>query len=244
MTLRRAVVTAALACALSLTGCSTPDLPTTPLAGRPLNASGAAPVTSGATGATGGGSGCRYQPSTDSGVKDVGVPPATLKAAKATMSITTNLGAIEIALDGVGAPCATGSFAFLAGKQFFDNTKCHRLTTQGIWVLQCGDPAGDGTGGPAYRYDNENTGAPYLRGTVAIANTGQPTSNGSQFFINYKDNTQLQPNYTMLGQVTKGMEIVDQVAAGGVASDVNANGTGDGPPKTEIVLQKVTVAYL
>ncbi|GAA3452815.1 peptidylprolyl isomerase [Dactylosporangium matsuzakiense] len=242
MTLRRRAVTAALACSLLLTGCSAgADTGTKPVQGRPLNAAGAtAAGPSSAPPARSGG--CVYKPSpADATTKDVGVPPATPKAAKATMSITTNLGPIEITLDGVGAPCSTASFAYLAGKQFFDNTKCHRLTTEGIWVLQCGDPSATGTGGPAYRYATENTGAPYLRGTVAIANTGQPESNGSQFFINYKDNTQLQTDYTMLGQVTKGMDLIDQVAAAGVAAD--PNGTGDGPPKTEIVLQKVTIAY-
>ncbi|WP_433044933.1 peptidylprolyl isomerase [Dactylosporangium sp. CS-033363] len=216
-----------------LAGCSSKTINFSQGAGRPLAQGGSAAAVP---------EGCVYTPTTgDPSAKDVGVPPATPKAAKATMRIATNLGDIEIALDGVKAPCATGSFAYLAGKHFFDNTKCHRLTTEGIWVLQCGDPAGNGTGGPAYRYETENTGAPYSRGTVALANAG-PGTNGSQFFFNYKDNPQIGPDYSMLGTVTKGLDIVDRVAAGGLTAE-DPNGAGGGPPKIEIVLQTVTVTY-
>jgi peptidyl-prolyl cis-trans isomerase B (cyclophilin B) len=233
---RHAVTAAALACLL-LAGCSGKSISTTPVQGRPL-----AVGRSQAGAAT-----CSYTPAavdanTGTAIKDVGVPPAAPKSAKATMKITTNLGAIEIALDGAKAPCATGSFAYLAGKQFFDNSKCHRLTTASIWVLQCGDPSGTGHGGPSYRYSTENTGAPYARGTVAVANAGSPDTSGSQFFINYKDNPGISPDYTMLGTVTKGMDVVDRVAAGGITAE-DPNGAGGGPPKTEIVLQQVTVTY-
>ncbi|WP_433204470.1 peptidylprolyl isomerase [Dactylosporangium sp. CS-047395] len=231
MTLRLRAVTFAAAVAVLLAGCSSKSISFSQGAGRPLAEAGSAAPGN-----------CVYTPTTgDPSAKDVGVPPATPKAAKATMRITTNLGDIEIALDGVKAPCATGSFAYLAGKHFFDNTKCHRLTTEGIWVLQCGDPAGDGTGGPAYHYANENTGAPYTRGTVAMANAG-PGTNGSQFFFNYKDNPQIGPDYSMLGTVSKGLDIVDKVAVGGLTAE-DPNGAGGGPPKIEIVLRTVTVTY-
>ncbi|WP_432972670.1 peptidylprolyl isomerase [Dactylosporangium sp. CA-233914] len=242
MTFRRATVTLS-ALVLLLAGCSaSKSVTTTPLHGRALGASSASSSSSSSSSGR-----CAYTPpaadaNAGAATKDVGTPPAAARAAKATMRITTNLGPIEIALDGVKAPCATGSFAFLAGKHFFDNSKCHRLTTSGIWVLQCGDPSGTGYGGPSYRYDTENTGAPYSRGTVAVANAGTPSTSGSQFFFNYKDNPQISPDYTMLGTVTTGMDVVDKVAAGGITAD-DPNGAGGGPPKTEIVLQSVTVSY-
>jgi peptidyl-prolyl cis-trans isomerase B (cyclophilin B) len=182
-------------------------------------------------------------PNVAAAIKDVGTPPATARrTGKATMRLTTSQGPIVISMDAKAAPCAVASFAYLAGKHFFDNTKCHRLTTEGIWVLQCGDPSATGYGGPAYNYAQENLGPKYTRGTVAVANTGQPNSSGSQFFVNYKDNLSLGPDYTMLGTVTAGMDVVDKVAAGG-ATPADVNAPGDGAPKVEIVLQQVTVTY-
>ncbi|MET7426683.1 peptidylprolyl isomerase [Dactylosporangium sp. NPDC005555] len=193
------------------------------------------------------GGACRWMPvpsGNGASVKDVGTPPAAVPSgAKATMSLATNLGAVEIAMDAKAAPCAVASFSYLAGKKFFDGTACHRLTTAGLFVLQCGDPSGTSTGGPAYQYAEENLGtsAGYLRGSVAIARTQQPGTSGSQFFINYADNLPLSADYTRLGTVTKGMDIIDKVAAGGVTP--GGNGPDDGVPKTRIVLQQVTVVY-
>src|SRR5947209_6377383 len=114
------------------------------------------------------------------------------------------LGAIF--LDTAAAPCTVNNFRSLIARHFYDNTPCHRLTTQGIYVLQCGDPSGKGTGGPGYTFADENLkGAKYPRGTVAMANSG-PGTNGSQFFLVYKD-TQLDPNYTPFGTITKGLDI-------------------------------------
>nr|BFE56837.1 peptidylprolyl isomerase [Dactylosporangium thailandense] len=232
MTVRRRAVTVVAAASLLLAGCASKTVTFTPAQGRALSA-GSQPATRAGT--------CVYSPGDPSATgKDVGTPPATPKTGPATMRIATNLGTIEIALDGAKAPCATGSFAYLAGKHYFDGSKCHRLTTEGIWVLQCGDPAGTGAGGPGYQFADENLGAPYKRGTVAMANAG-PGTNGSQFFFNYKDNAQIPASYTMLGTVTKGMEIVDRVAAGGIG--VEDPGAGGGKPKTEITLQTVTVTY-
>lgn len=124
------------------------------------------------------------------------------KTAEYTMSLKTNVGDIAIAMDAAKTPSTVNSFKSLADKKYFDNTKCHRLTTQGIYVLQCGDPKGDGTGGPGYTIPDENLkslGKPaadgavtYKAGTVAMANTGQPHTGGSQFFLVYKD-TKLPP---------------------------------------------------
>ena len=106
-------------------------------------------------------SACAWTPQPASGktnIKDVGTPPTTGIPTNglATMTITTNQGVIEAHLDASKAACTVESFVYLAGKQFFNNTKCHRLTTKGIYVLQCGDPSGTGTGGPAYKFPDEN----------------------------------------------------------------------------------------
>ena len=135
------------------------------------------------------------------------------------------------------APCATNSFKYLAQKGFFNNTSCHRLTTAGIFVLQCGDPTGTGAGGPGYQFPDENlTGATYPAGTVAMANSG-PNTNGSQFFLVYQD-TPLPPNYTPFGRVTAGLNALTSIAAKG--SD-NANAQGDGHPNQPLTIQSVTI---
>jgi peptidyl-prolyl cis-trans isomerase B (cyclophilin B) len=200
-------------------------------------------------------------------VKDVGKPPTTdiRKTGTSTMTITTNQGVIEAQLDRAGAPCTAASFAYLAGKKFFDNTKCHRLTTSGIYVLQCGDPSGTGSGGPAYKFPDEKMPTPaeptpapsssaspspsssaspatnlYPAGTLAMANSGVDT-NGSQFFIVYKDGSALEAKYTVFGKVTKGLDIVQKIAAGGV-NPTDPSNPGDGAPKTEVTIQSLTVA--
>ncbi|WP_112140738.1 peptidylprolyl isomerase [Glycomyces dulcitolivorans] len=158
------------------------------------------------------------------------VPLATEPAAgKQVMTIVTNLGVITADIDTAGAPCTAGSYTFLAQDGYFDGQQCHRLTTDGIWVLQCGDPdaraaieAGTpemaGAGSPGYQYGEENTPveaeANYPAGTIAMANAGAGTT-GSQFFIVYEDTT-LPADYTILGQITSGLDIVEQVAAAGV----------------------------
>jgi peptidyl-prolyl cis-trans isomerase B (cyclophilin B) len=174
-------------------------------------------------------------------VKDVGTPPtdAVARTGTRTATLTTSAGAIEVSLDQAKAPCAVNSFAFLAGKKFFDKTTCHRLTTADLYVLQCGDPSGTGKGGPKYRYGVENlpTGLhpSYPAGTLAMANSDSPDSNGSQFFIVYKD-TDLPASYTIFGKVTKGLDVVQKVAKAGVAG-----GATDGAPKQKVTIQTVTL---
>ncbi|WP_352230124.1 peptidylprolyl isomerase [Streptomyces lavendulae] len=148
---------------------------------------------------------------------------------------------------GASAPCTVGSFTYLARKDFFDATSCHRLTTGAPKVLQCGDPTGTGAGGPAYQYDEENLPkadpgketATYHKGTLAMANAG-PGTNASQFFMVYGD-SELPPNYTVFGRITIGMDILEQVARAGAD---NTNGEGDGAPKKKITIQDVTIAAL
>lgn len=167
-------------------------------------------------------------------------PEAGASAGASTLTFDTNCGPLEIALD-PAAPQTIDSMAFLAREGFFDNTVCHRVTTAGIFVLQCGDPAGNGTSGPGYAIPDENlptadaTGAAtYARGTVAMANSG-PNTNGSQFFIVYADSP-LPPAYTVWGQVSAGLEIVDAVAAAGAEG-----GLQDGTPALPIGIRQATL---
>ncbi|MBK9724925.1 MAG: peptidylprolyl isomerase [Actinomycetales bacterium] len=136
-------------------------------------------------------------------------------------TITTNCGALTIDLYGDKAPKTVSSFRLLAEKDYWKNTPCHRLVTSGIFVLQCGDPTGTGSGpGPGYSYGIENAPADgkYPRGTLAMARTQDPNSNGDQFFIVYKDTTLPTDGggYTIFGKVVSGLEIVDKVAAAGI----------------------------
>ncbi|UWZ40628.1 peptidylprolyl isomerase [Dactylosporangium roseum] len=181
-------------------------------------------------------------------VKDVGTPPASgePRTGKQLMTLDTSVGAIKIEMDTAHAPCAAASFTYLAGKKFFDGSKCHRLVTSNIFVLQCGDPSATGLGGPTYRYAEENlpTGRrpAYTEGMVAIAKTQDPNSSGSQFFIVYKDIESLQADYTVLGKVTEGLDLVKKVAEAGVIPDAKSQSEGDGAPKTEVKINTMTIA--
>jgi peptidyl-prolyl cis-trans isomerase B (cyclophilin B) len=138
----------------------------------------------------------------------------------------TTQGVITVRMLTTKAPCTTFSFRFLASRGYFNQTHCHRLTVQGIFVLQCGDPTGTGSGGPGYSFNDENlAGATYPAGTVAMANAG-PNTNGSQFFFTWKDTT-LSPAYTPFGTVIGGLSVLQKIAAAG---DDQQNGPGDGYP--------------
>jgi peptidyl-prolyl cis-trans isomerase B (cyclophilin B) len=171
--------------------------------------------------------------------RKVGVPPATPDN-KATYqaTIVTNRGVVVIDLLNSKATCTVNSFVYLAAKKYFSNTHCHRLTTTGIYVLQCGDPTGTGNGGPGYKFADEHlSGARYTAGTVAMANAG-PGTNGSQFFVVYRNSLSLHPNYTPFGTVVKGLKIIQNVAKAGTD---NANGPGDGHPKEKVVIERVII---
>jgi peptidyl-prolyl cis-trans isomerase B (cyclophilin B) len=138
----------------------------------------------------------------------------------------TTQGVITIRMLTHEAPCTTWSFRFLASQGYYNLTHCHRLTTQIIYVLQCGDPTGTGSGAPGYEFNDENlAGATYPAGTVAMANAG-PNTNGSQFFFTWKDTT-LAPDYTPFGTVIGGMDVLQKIAAAG---DDSQNNPGDGYP--------------
>lgn len=168
---------------------------------------------------------------------DLSFDAAPAEGTAASITLATNCGDIVIALD-PAAPATVASAVFLTEQGFYDNTTCHRLTTAGISVLQCGDPAGDGTGGPGYTVPDENLPADgennYPAGTVAMANAGPGTA-GSQFFIVYADTT-LPGAYTIWGQVTSGLDIVQEVASVGVEG-----GGADGPPAQPVFIESATI---
>jgi peptidyl-prolyl cis-trans isomerase B (cyclophilin B) len=172
---------------------------------------------------------------------DTGTPPVEVTPTGSTeVDVTTNLGPIGLTLDNANAPCAVASMVYLAGQGYFDDTVCHRETdSEGLKVLQCGDPSGTGAGGPAYQFPTQVTGdETYPRGTVAMANSGQGFD-GSQFFLVYGD-SQLPPDYTVLGTIDEaGLATLDTIAANG---NDGSNGPGDGAPTQEVRIQSLTVA--
>ncbi|MDX3518719.1 peptidylprolyl isomerase [Streptomyces scabiei] len=170
------------------------------------------------------------------------------KTATYTMDLRTTCGSIPITMDAAKAPHTVNSFDFLVNKGYLDHTKCHRLTTQGIYVLQCGDPQGTGMGGPGYTIPDENLKDPRLKGdtypagTVAMANqfnaqTGEgKNSGGSQFFLVFQDSP-LPANYTPFGTISKaGMKVLTKIAKAG-----ENTGQGDGTPNATVVINKATV---
>ena len=165
------------------------------------------------------------------------VPPAEpAETGTAQATVRTSAGAIPITLDAATAPCTVNSFISLAEQSFFADTVCHRLTTAGIFVLQCGDPTGTGAGGPGYSFADELEGTEtYGRGTLAMANAG-PNTNGSQFFMVY-DDSPLPAAYTVFGSISPaGLEVLDTIAERGVKG-----GAGDGAPKQPVRVTGVTV---
>jgi peptidyl-prolyl cis-trans isomerase B (cyclophilin B) len=184
--------------------------------------------------------------------KPVSLPPATPDYKSAYQAaINTNLGKIEINLLNSKATCTVNSFTHLADAGFWDNSQCHRLSTSdGLYMLQCGDPTASasaklscssstlGTGGPGYEFANENlTGATYKAGTLAMANSGGSATNGSQFFLVYKNST-LAPDYTPFGTITSGLDILQNVAKAGTSCTY---GAGGGVPKEKVIIKSVTI---
>ena len=129
--------------------------------------------------------------------------------------LTTSLGDITIDLNAAKTPITVNNFVALARKNFYTNTVFHRVIRG--FMIQGGDPKGDGTGGPGYKFDDEPIESEYTRGTIAMANSG-PNTNGSQFFILHAD-YQLPKNYVIFGKVNSGMDVVDKIAESPVKSD-------------------------
>jgi peptidyl-prolyl cis-trans isomerase B (cyclophilin B) len=201
---------------------------------------------------------CTYTKTTAAAARTVSLPSATPDYTSSYQAtITTNLGKMVLNLANSKATCTVNSFVHLAEAGYFNNTQCHRLTNTGIYVLQCGDPYATattkmtcsstgkvGTGGPGYDYASENlTGATYPAGTLAMANAGTADSNGSQFFIVYKDSTSgLGATYTPFGTVSSGLGIVQNVAKDGFSCQYIQSGESEGgAPKKKVIIDSVTI---
>jgi peptidyl-prolyl cis-trans isomerase B (cyclophilin B) len=197
---------------------------------------------------------CSYTAATPV-AKKVGIPPATPDYTDSYQAtINTNQGKITFNLLNNKATCTVSSFVHLAETGYFNNTQCHRLLTSGIYVLQCGDAYATasaklncsttskiGSGTPGYDFASENlTGAKYPAGTVAMANEGSASTNGSQFFIVYKDSTSgLTASYTPFATVSSGLGIVQNVAKGGYSCQYAQ--AGGGVPKKKVIIDSVTI---
>ena len=254
------VVAAALVATFVLTNKDDKDKTTSAASSAPSSAPADAGGPTTAPPATGGlpafkpganlGANCQYPASPEPASKKVDPPhsgkvPTTPPTVSVSMS--TNQGNLGLILDNAKAPCTVNSFASLAQKGFFDNTPCHRLTTSpSLSVLQCGDPTGRAPADPATSSPTSTppTSTPrvipalqqpvtYPRGTLAMANAG-PGTNGSQFFLVYKD-SQLPPNYTAFGTIdATGLATLDKIAAAGVAG-----GGQDGKPTTDVQVKSI-----
>jgi len=197
---------------------------------------------------------CSYTAATPV-AKKVSFPPASPDyTASYQATINTNLGKLTFNLLNSKATCTVNSFVHLAEAGYFNNTQCHRLVSSVIYVLQCGDPYATatakltcsttgkiGSGTPGYDFASENlTGAKYTAGTVAMANEGTASSNGSQFFIVYKDSTSgLTASYTPFATVSSGLGIVQNVAKDGYSCQYGQ--AGGGAPKEKVIIDSVTI---
>lgn len=236
----RLLLAAGLLSALVLTACGqipagtqapgqSPDPGTSPTPGS------VSPGTSASPG------GCAYAPA-GTPAKPVNPPPVTGVVTTGTVKYVLKMtnGDVTLTLDRKRAPCTVNSFISLADQGFFDQTKCHRLSDSGIFILQCGDPTGTSRGGPGYQFASETTGRDtYRSGVVAMANAG-PGTNGSQFFFVWEDSSALdaKPDYTIFATVDKASrDIVAGMAAEG-QDGTNPDGSGKPNNPSEIISAK------
>jgi peptidyl-prolyl cis-trans isomerase B (cyclophilin B) len=207
--------------ALALTGCSGDDDSSTA-----IDAGSTASTTS-----------CDYPTDAAPAAEEVEPPPADAPdTGEVAVTISTTVGDLNATLDQEATPCTVNSFVSLAEQGYFDDVSCHRMTTAGIFVLQCGDPSGTGAGGPGYSFADELEGTEtYGPGTLAMANAG-PDTNGSQFFIVYGESP-LDPDYTVFGSVDDdAVATIEEVAAKGTDT-----GESDGQPKQDVTIESVSV---
>jgi peptidyl-prolyl cis-trans isomerase B (cyclophilin B) len=162
-------------------------------------------------------------------------PTQQLQRSKTYLAtVDTSCGTFVIQLDPKRAPKTGGSFVSLAQQGFYDNLTFHRIAPG--FVIQGGDPAGNGSGGPGYKIREKPPGnLVYSQGIVAMAKAGNEPAgtSGSQFFVVTGNNANLPPDYALLGRVTQGLDVTHRIE--GLAS------TSDGPPKQPIVIKKITV---
>ena len=152
--------------------------------------------------------------------QNLNLPPMQIDPNKKYQAIlATDLGEITIDLFADKTPITVNNFVYLTKKGFYDGTIFHRVIED--FMIQGGDPKGNGTGGPGYKFDDEPFKGKYERGVVAMANSG-PNTNGSQFFILHQDYA-LPPSYVIFGEVSQGIEVVDQIATAPTA----ASSTGE-----------------
>lgn len=175
-------------------------------------------------------------------LKDVGMPPDPKTTPKSTVKVefVTNRGTIDATLDGTSAPCTVQALSYLIRKKFYDNTPCPRVVDSGIYVVQCGSGSDSTAGGPTFTIPDENLAkADYSTGAIAMANTGQANSGSSQFFFITKDsNSGLGKQYTVVGHVTKGLNILQKVADGG---NDGSSSAGGGAPKLALTFKTVKI---
>lgn len=200
---------------------------------------------------------CDFRPAPPA-AREVHAPaPEPADEGLVTVELRTADGPIPMLLDRALAPCNVENLVSLADQSYFDDTECHRLTTQGIFVLQCGDPTATGTGGPGYTVPDEfpedlpalegpdgpvRGSTVYPRGSIAIANTGARNSGGSQFFLVYADSP-LPPQYSLVGVMSEeGLATVDAIAARGVAAQPADPIGADGAPAEPVVITEAVVA--
>ncbi len=209
---------------------------------------GGEPTTASATGEAGSGETvtCEY-PAASTPARPVDPPPTQDVPASGTVQVTLEMteGPVSITMDRAAAPCTVNSFVSLASQGYYDDTSCHRLVDQGIYILQCGDPSATGRGGPGYRYPDELDSAVklpsgpqgsvlYPAGSVAMANAGANT-NGSQFFLVWAE-TPLLPKYNYFGTMdADSLEVVTSIASRGVS------GTEAPKPISEAKIQRVSL---
>lgn len=243
---RRLLITLVLLTTLAACGtipANDPLRPSTAAGGSasPDVSDGASGPASPAADPSAGGEQCEYEPSGDA-AKPVRPPSPTGVATSGTISYDLKMtqGTVRITLDPVRAPCTVHSFVSLAGQGYFDGTRCHRLVDSGIFLLQCGDPTGTGSGGPGYTFADELDGSEsYTKGVIAMANAGANT-NGSQFFLVYRDSTALdqKPDYTIFGEVEQsGIDVLERMAAEG---QDGTNPAGGGRPNNPSEIREVT----
>jgi len=187
-----------------------------------------------------------------------GLPEAEGVSTEGTVDVNldTSAGPIGLTLDRSVSPCTVNAIEYLVEQEYYNDTVCHRLTTEGLHVLQCGDPSGTGSGGPGFQFadeypaddpaESENQNVLYERGTIAMANSGENT-NGSQFFLNYGDSP-LPPAYTYFGTINEeGLATLDKIAEAGIAEPETEEEAmmarpGDGAPKEEVKINSASVA--
>ena len=185
--------------------------------------------------------GCTTAPQPTTKTATWKAPTGTLPAGKTyELTLDTNCGKVVIHMDAKNAPKTSQAIGFLAQQGYYTDSDCFRLTTSGIFVFQCGSSDNTASGaGPGFTIPDENLPTSkgtkgYPAGTVAMANSGANT-NGSQFFLVYKNGTILQPQYTIWGKVVSGLDMLQRVAAAGVQG-----GGADGKPVQPLVITKAT----